>query len=65
MLVDVENLCYQLLKALGCDLSAIEQISKWKEMCILGFEFLFACFMIYLFYKFLKEMMIRAFRGFK
>ncbi|MDO4945358.1 MAG: hypothetical protein Q4E74_09195 [Ruminococcus sp.] len=65
MLVDENNVCIQLLKALGCDLTCIETITKWKEIVVLGFEFVFACLMITIFVKFLYEMMIRAFKGFK
>lgn len=65
MLVNPDNPCIQLLQLLGCDLTAIEHITKWKELCVLGFEFVFACLMITMFVKFLYEMMIRAFKGFK
>ena len=61
MLVDVENMCYQLLKTLGCDLASIEHITKWKEMCILGFEFIFAVIMLYMLWKMLYNCMIRFF----
>ena len=61
MLFDTENVCFQLLKLLGCDLSDIEHITKWKEMCILGFEFIFAVIMLYFLWKMLYNCMIRFF----
>lgn len=45
MLYDVQNSCYQLLKLLGCDLSAIDTITTWKQFGVLCIEFIFACIM--------------------
>lgn len=59
MLYDVENSCYQLLKLLGCDLSAIDTITTWKQFGVLCIEFIFACIMLYLLWKMLYNAMIR------
>lgn len=63
MFIDENNPVIQLLKILGCDLSAIESINTWKEMCILGFEFFFACFILYWFFKMFYNLMIRFMSG--
>ena len=61
MLVNVENACIKLLQVLGCDLTAIEDITSWKEVIVLGFEFVFACLMLYMLWKMLYNAMIRFF----
>ena len=61
MLYDVQNSCYQLLKLLGCDLSAIDTITTWKQFGVLCIEFIFACIMLYLLWKMLYNAMIRFF----
>lgn len=63
MFIDESNPVIRLLKILGCDLTAIFEISTWKEMCILGFEFLFACFILYWFFKMFYNLMIRFMSG--
>ena len=55
MLYDIQNACYQLLKLLGCDLSAIDSIETWKQFGVLCIEFVFACFMLYLLWKMMKK----------
>lgn len=61
MLVNVENACIKLLQLLGCDLTAVEHITTRKEMLVLGMEFVFACFMLYMLWKMLYNAMIRFF----
>jgi len=61
MLVNVENACIKLLQFLGCDLTAVEHITTRKEMLVLGMEFVFACFMLYMLWKMLYNAMIRFF----
>ena len=61
MLVNVENACIKLLQLLGCDLTAVEHITTRKEMLVLGMEFAFACFMLYMLWKMLYNAMIRFF----
>lgn len=61
MLVNVENACIKLLQALGCDLTAIEHITSWKEVAVLGLEFAFACLMLFMLWKMLYNAMIRFF----
>ena len=61
MLINKDNPFIELLRLLGCDLSAT--VTSWKDIAILGFEFLFACLMLYLLCKFLYGMMCRLFRG--
>ena len=55
MLYDIENACYQLLKLLGCDLAAIDDITTWKQFGIICIEFVFACFMLYLLWRMIAE----------
>jgi hypothetical protein len=61
MLYDVENACYQLLKVLGCDLSAVDSMTNWKQFGVLAFEFVFACFMLFLLWKMLYNCMMHFF----
>lgn len=61
MLYDVQNACYQLLKLLGCDLSAVENITNRFQFGILIMEFIFACIMLFLLWKMLYNAMIRFF----
>nr|DAJ72704.1 MAG TPA: hypothetical protein [Inoviridae sp.] len=61
MLYDVQNACYQLLKLLGCDLSAIDVIKTWKQFGVLCIEFVFACLMLFLLWKMLYNAMVRFF----
>lgn len=63
MLYDVDNPCYQLLKLLGCDLSAIETITSRKEFGILCLEFAFAVLMLYMLWKMLYNAMLRFFHA--
>ena len=58
--IDENNPCYQLLKLLGCDL-AQETMNKYDAI-ILGLQFLFACFMLFLFCKMIYNTMIRMTR---
>lgn len=61
MLVDIHNVAIKLLQSLGCDLTAIEHITSWKEVTILGFEFAFACLLLFMLWKMLYNAMIRFF----
>jgi hypothetical protein len=60
IVIDESNPIYQLLKLLGCDL-AQETMNKYDAI-ILGLQFVFACFMLYLFCKMIYNMMIRMTR---
>lgn len=61
MLVNVENACIKLLKALGCDLSAVDAHTTRMQFGVICLEFAFACFMLYLLWKMLYNAMIRFF----
>lgn len=61
MLVDIQNVAIKLLQSLGCDLTAIENITSWKEVAVLGFEFVFACLLLFMLWKMLYNAMIRFF----
>lgn len=60
IVIDENNPIYQLLKLLGCDL-AQEHMNRYDAL-VLGLQFLFACFMLYLFCKMIYNLMIRMTR---
>ena len=60
IVIDENNPIYQLLKLLGCDL-AQEHMNRYDAF-VLGLQFLFACFMLYLFCKMIYNLMIRMTR---
>jgi len=55
------NLIVELYQSLGCDLSVVP--STWKEMCVLGFQFLGVSGFLLWFVKMLFSLMRGAFRG--
>jgi len=55
------NLIIELYKALGCDLSVVP--ATWKEMCMIGFQFLGASGFLLWFVKMLFSLMRESFRG--
>lgn len=63
MLYDIQNACYQLLKLLGCDLSAVDSITNKYQFGVLCLEFIFACIMLYMLWKMLYNAMIRFFHA--
>lgn len=61
MLIDPNNPFIQLLKLLGCDLTA--PVTTWQDVAILAIAALFGCFMLGLLCRFLYSMMRGLFRG--
>ena len=63
MLVDVQSEIYKLLKALGCDLAAVSEISNKYEFGVLVMEYIAALAFCYWFVRFMWYLMRGAFKS--
>lgn len=61
MTFDVNNIFYQLLLALGCDLNS--NLTSFSDYFKLGLAFIFGVVVLFVFLKFLYTCMRNLFRG--